>query len=52
MEQRVVVSGKCITSKGPGTSCEFAIKLVEILFGKTNALNLAKNMLIILWINI
>ncbi|KAH3766846.1 dihydroxyacetone kinase [Pelomyxa schiedti] len=30
---RVVVHGNLITSRGPGTSMEFALKLVEILLG-------------------
>jgi len=30
----VVVDGKLITSQGPGTAMEFAMKLVEILIGK------------------
>ena len=34
---RVVVDGKIITSQGPGTAMEFAIKLVEILAGKSKA---------------
>lgn len=32
-EERVVVDGKIITSRGPGTAMEFALKLVEILEG-------------------
>ena len=35
--ERVVVDGKIITSQGPGTALEFAIKLVEILAGRTKA---------------
>lgn len=31
---RVVVDGNCITSRGPGTAMEFALKLVELLFGR------------------
>lgn len=30
---RVVMDGNCITSMGPGTALEFALKLVEVLFG-------------------
>ena len=30
----MVVDGKLITSQGPGTAMEFAMKLVEILIGK------------------
>jgi 4-methyl-5(b-hydroxyethyl)-thiazole monophosphate biosynthesis len=32
-DSRVVVDGNCITSQGPGTAVEFALKLVELLFG-------------------
>lgn len=31
---RVVVDGKLITSRGPGTATEFALKIVETLLGK------------------
>ncbi|HBG78657.1 MAG TPA: DJ-1 family protein [Phycisphaerales bacterium] len=43
--QRVVVDGNCITSQGPGTAVEFAIKLVELLFGEKKADSVAKTML-------
>lgn len=33
-EERVVVDGNIITSRSPGTALEFALKLVEILFGE------------------
>lgn len=33
INDRVVIDGKLITSKSPGTAMEFALKLVEILFG-------------------
>ncbi len=36
-EERVVVDGNCITSRGPGTAIEFALELVQILFGKEKA---------------
>ena len=32
-EGRVVVDGNIVTSRSPGTALEFALKLVEILFG-------------------
>lgn len=32
-DKRVVVSGKCITSQGPGTAMEFSVVLVECLLG-------------------
>ncbi len=44
--QRVVVDGNCITSQGPGTALEFALKLVEILFGIEKSRELAKAMLV------
>lgn len=33
-EDRVVVDGHLLTSQGPGTTFEFALTLVELLFGK------------------
>ncbi|UCH94633.1 MAG: DJ-1/PfpI family protein [Candidatus Aminicenantes bacterium] len=34
VNSRVVVDGTCITSQGPGTAMEFALKLVELLLGE------------------
>ncbi len=34
LDQRVVVDGKIITSRSPGTALEFALVLVDLLFGK------------------
>ncbi|MBU1195976.1 MAG: DJ-1/PfpI family protein [Proteobacteria bacterium] len=34
LNENVVVDGNCITSKGAGTACEFALKLVELLYSK------------------
>ena len=34
VESRVVVDGNCVTSRGPGTAMAFALKLVELLYGK------------------
>jgi 4-methyl-5(b-hydroxyethyl)-thiazole monophosphate biosynthesis len=42
VENRVVVDGNLITSRGPGTSIEFALVIVEKLFGRDLALELAK----------
>ena len=39
---RVVVDGKIVTSQGPGTAIEFALKLAEILQGKARAEEVAK----------
>lgn len=36
-EERVVVDGNIVTSRGPGTALEFGLKLVEILVGKEKA---------------
>ncbi|XP_038976705.1 protein DJ-1 homolog B-like [Phoenix dactylifera] len=46
-ENRVVVDGNWITSRGPGTCEEFALAIVEKLFGRQNALNLAKTLVFI-----
>jgi len=43
--ERVCVDGKIITSKGPGTTSEFALTLVEILKDKASADALRKGML-------
>ncbi|KAK7335089.1 hypothetical protein VNO80_26860 [Phaseolus coccineus] len=42
VDNRVVVDGNFITSRGPGTSIEFALAIVEKLFGRKLALELAK----------
>jgi len=44
--QAVVVDGNCVTSKGPGTSLLFAIRLVEALFGEEKADEIASQMLV------
>lgn len=41
-ENRVVVDGNLITSRGPGTTMEFALAIVEKFFGRKKALDLAK----------
>jgi len=41
----VVVDRKVITSQGPGTSLQFALKLVEVLYGKAKAEELAGQLL-------
>ncbi|MBN2461161.1 MAG: DJ-1/PfpI family protein [Candidatus Cloacimonetes bacterium] len=43
---RVVVDGNCITSRGPGTVLEFAVTLIELLFGKQMAEKVSNPMLI------
>lgn len=34
LEQAVVVDGKVVTSRGPGTALDFALELIELLAGK------------------
>lgn len=45
-EFRVVVDGNCVTSRGPGTAIEFALKLVELLFGRKKASEVAGPMIV------
>ena len=45
-EERVVVHGKLVTSRGPGTAIEFALALIEQLFGKEKASEVAGPMLV------
>ncbi|MEA3254122.1 MAG: DJ-1 family glyoxalase III [Chloroflexota bacterium] len=45
VEERVVVDGRLITSQGPGTAMEFAMKLVEILMGKDKVQELNSGLL-------
>lgn len=45
-KQRVARSGKMITSKGPGTAIEFALKLVETLKDEATAQDLAKILIV------
>lgn len=45
VDMRVVVDGTCITSRGPGTAVEFALKLVEVLYGEQQAREIALHML-------
>jgi len=46
-KNRVVVDGNLITSQGPGTSMEFSLAIVEKLFGREKALELAKTMVFV-----
>ncbi len=43
--ERVVVDGNCVTSQGPATAIEFALKLVELLFGPAKAKEVGSAML-------
>jgi protein deglycase len=46
VEDRVVVDGTLVTSRGPGTALEFALALVGILRGATVQSELAKRMIV------
>ncbi len=43
---RVVVDGNCVTSQGPATAIDFALKLVELLVSSAKANEVAKAMLV------
>ncbi|MBN2129220.1 MAG: DJ-1/PfpI family protein [Sedimentisphaerales bacterium] len=43
---RVVFDGNCVTSQGPATAIEFALKLVELLAGPDKARQVAQAMLV------
>jgi 4-methyl-5(b-hydroxyethyl)-thiazole monophosphate biosynthesis len=47
VEQRVVVDGNLVTSRGPGTALEFALKLVEMLYDKQKAAEIGAHMLVL-----
>lgn len=44
-QDRVVTDGLLITSQGPGTAVEFALKLVELLAGTESMLNVNKGVM-------
>jgi len=46
VEKRVVVDGNCITSRGPGTAIEFALALIEVLYGAEKAREIGQQMLV------
>jgi protein deglycase len=46
-KNRVVVDGNLITSQGPGTTIEFSLAIVEKLFGREKALELAKTLVFV-----
>jgi 4-methyl-5(b-hydroxyethyl)-thiazole monophosphate biosynthesis len=45
-DSRVVVDGEVATSRGPGTAIEFALRLVEILYGKGKSDEVAAPMIV------
>ena len=50
VKSNIQVSGELTTSRGPGTSFEFAITLVEQLFGVFVAKKVAESMVRYVWI--
>ena len=46
VSQKVVIDGKFITSKGPGTAMDFALKLVEVFKGDQIVNSLRKAMIL------
>lgn len=43
-QERVVIDGNCVTSRGPGTALEFSLALVELLYGAEKSKELATSM--------
>jgi putative intracellular protease/amidase len=44
-ENSVVIDGNLITSRAPGTATEFAVAIVDKLFGRDKAVSIAKEMI-------
>jgi 4-methyl-5(b-hydroxyethyl)-thiazole monophosphate biosynthesis len=44
--ERVVVDGNVITSQGPGTTIEFALKLVEVLVSREKASEIRRDLVV------
>lgn len=47
LNERVVVDGNCVTSQGPGTVLEFALRIIELLYDKSTADTIAREMLVL-----
>ncbi|HEX9780446.1 MAG TPA: DJ-1 family glyoxalase III [bacterium] len=45
VQERVVADGPCLSSRGPGTAIEFALALVEALYGQAKARDIKAAML-------
>jgi 4-methyl-5(b-hydroxyethyl)-thiazole monophosphate biosynthesis len=43
-DERVVVDGRIVTSQGPGTAIEFALKLIELIDGPGKAIEISRAM--------
>jgi 4-methyl-5(b-hydroxyethyl)-thiazole monophosphate biosynthesis len=48
VEQNVVIDNHCITSRGAGTSCEFALTLVEVLYSKEKKQQVAQGLALLI----
>ncbi|RLB89533.1 MAG: DJ-1 family protein [Deltaproteobacteria bacterium] len=48
VEANVVVDGNCITSRGAGTACEFALNLVELLYSEEKKKEVAQGLALML----
>lgn len=48
VESRVQQDGKVVTSRGPGTAFEYAVVLVELLYGKEKADEVSKPLVLLL----
>lgn len=44
--ERVVVHGQCVTGQGPAVAIEFALKLVEMLYGQAKAKEVGEALLV------
>ncbi len=45
-DEAVIVDGYCVTSMGPATAINFALKIVEVLLSKEKSDTVAKAMLV------
>jgi 4-methyl-5(b-hydroxyethyl)-thiazole monophosphate biosynthesis len=45
VQNRVVVDGNVVTSRGPGTAAEFAVKLIELIAGREKAIEVHRRTL-------
>lgn len=45
VDEKVVVDDNCVTSQGPATALQFSLKLIELLFSKEKATEIASAML-------
>jgi 4-methyl-5(b-hydroxyethyl)-thiazole monophosphate biosynthesis len=48
VESKVVVDGNCITSRGAGTACDFALTLVGILYSEEKKKQVAQGLALML----